>query len=91
MQEWQRLSWAAINQAMGYYLHGCANIALARSPRQAWLALRKTQTGLLGHSARTIVDAMKLWRKQNRELLVMRAEHERRAPHPATKLRTTRD
>jgi hypothetical protein len=71
-QEWQRLSWTAINQAMGQYLHGCANLAMARTPRQALTALHKTQTGLLRHSAATFAEATRLWNKQNTELLVLR-------------------
>jgi hypothetical protein len=66
-QEWQRLTLTATNQAMGHYLHGCANLAMARSP-QHWLAeLHKTQMDLLRHSAKTIAEATRLWRDQNAE------------------------
>lgn len=64
-QEWQRLSWSAINQAMGHYLRGCANVAMTRTPQEALAALHETQTVLLRHSAETFVEATRLWRKQN--------------------------
>jgi len=66
-QEWQRLSWTAINQAMGQYLHGCANLAMARTSQQVLAALYKTQTDLLAHSADTIAETTRLWCKQNTE------------------------
>jgi hypothetical protein len=74
-QEWQRLSWTVINQAMGHYLHGCANVAMARTPQQALAALHKTQTSLLRDSADTVAQVTWLWRKQNTELFVIRVEH----------------
>ena len=44
------MSWNAINRAMGHYLSGCANVAMARTPEQALTALHKTHTGLpMGH------------------------------------------
>ena len=63
-QEWQRLSLIATKRAMGSYLHGCANFAMARTPQQALVELYKTQTCLLRHSANTIAEAARLWRKQ---------------------------
>jgi hypothetical protein len=59
-QQLQRLNVIAVNQAMGHYLRGCANLAMARTPEQAMAALHKTQTDLLGHSVRTIAEAAKL-------------------------------
>jgi hypothetical protein len=73
------LGWTAINQAMEHYLRGCANIAMARTPQQALVALRKTQTSLLGHSGDTFAQVAMLWRKQNTDLFAIRAE---RAPTP---------
>jgi hypothetical protein len=84
-QEWQRLSWTAINQAMGHYLHGCANLAMTHTPQQAVAALHKTQTGLLRHSVDTVAEATRLWHKQSSELLVMQAEHARTPQQPAAK------
>jgi hypothetical protein len=49
---------------MGHYLHGCANVAMAPTPQQALVALYKTQAGLLRHSANTMAEAARLWRKQ---------------------------
>jgi hypothetical protein len=66
-EEWQRLGWTAINQAMGHYLRGCANVAMARTPQQALVALHQTQTSLLRHSADTVAQITRLWRKQIRE------------------------
>jgi hypothetical protein len=62
-QQLQRFSLTATNQAMGHYLRGCTNLVMARTPQQALAALRKTQTDLLRHSADTIAEAAKLWRK----------------------------
>ncbi len=84
-QELQRLGLTATSQAMGHYLHGCANLAMARTPQQALAALHDTQTGLLRHSADTIAEATRLWRKQNTEPLVMRAAHARTPKQPAAK------
>lgn len=84
-QEWPRLSWTTINQAMGHCLHGCANLAMTHTPQQALAALHKTQTVLLRHSAETFAEATRLWRKQNTALLVMRAEHARTPQQPAAK------
>jgi hypothetical protein len=61
-REWQRFSLNATNRAMGHYLHGCANLAMARSPKHAWAELHKTQVNLLRHSVDTIAAATKLWR-----------------------------
>ena len=63
-QDWQHLSLTAINRAMGHYLHGYANLAMARTPQEALVALYKTQAELLRHSANTIAEAARLWRKQ---------------------------
>jgi hypothetical protein len=74
-QEWQRLGWIIISRVMGHYLHGCASVAMAHTPQQALAALHKTQTGLFTHSAHALALANLLWRKQNTELLISRAEH----------------
>jgi hypothetical protein len=89
-REWQRLNLTAANEAMGHYLHGCANLAMARTPRQALAELHKAQTGLVRHSAGTIAQATRLWHKQNAELLVMPAAHARTPRRSAPKLRTIR-
>jgi hypothetical protein len=68
-QQLQRLRLTATNQALGLYLRGCADLVMARTPQQALASLHKTQTDLLRHSAHTIAEAAKLWRKQNTELL----------------------
>jgi hypothetical protein len=52
---------------MGHYLHGCANLAMARTSQQVLAALYKTQTDLLAHSADTIAETTRLWCKQNTE------------------------
>jgi hypothetical protein len=88
--EWQRLSRTAINQAMGHYLRGCANVAMARTPLQAIMALQKTQTGLLRHSVHVFAEATRLWRKQNTDLLAMGAKHSRTPKQSAAKVRMTR-
>ena len=62
-QQLQRLNSTAANQAIGHCLRGCANLAMARTPKQALAALHKTQTDLLRHSADTIAEAAKVWRK----------------------------
>jgi hypothetical protein len=77
-QEWQRLSSSAINQAMGHYLRGCANVAMTRTPHQALAALHEMQTVLLRHSADTFAEATRLCRKQN-------TEHARTHQQPAAK------
>ena len=68
-QQLQRLRLTATNQALGLYLRGYADLVMARTPQQALASLHKTQTDLLRHSAHTIAEAAKLWRKQNTELL----------------------
>jgi hypothetical protein len=75
---------------MARYLHGCAHLVMARTPRQAVAELHKAQTGLLIHSADTIAKATRLWHKQHAELLVMPAAHARTPRQPAPKLRTIR-
>jgi hypothetical protein len=54
LQEWQQLRRAAIRQAMGHYLSGCADLAMARTPLEALVALREVQTALLRLSAESI-------------------------------------
>jgi len=66
-QEWQRLSATAINQALGHYLNGCANVAMTRTPRQALAAMHATQADLVRHSMETLVAAARLWRTQQIE------------------------
>jgi hypothetical protein len=65
LQEWQQLFGTTINQAIGLYLYGCADLVMARSPRQALAALHKTQRSLLKHSAKTVGEITGLWRRQN--------------------------
>ena len=67
----------AANEAMGHYLHGCAHLIMARTPREALAQLHKAQTGLLRHSADTIAKAARLWHKQSAELIVIPAAHAR--------------
>ena len=74
-QEWYQLSRSAIDEATGHYLQGCANLAMARSPLLAVEAMHQTQAALLSHSAYMLAEVIRLWRKQNTDLLVMRAEH----------------
>jgi hypothetical protein len=62
LQEWQQLWRTATNQAFGYYLRGCADLAMARTPRQAMGALHKWQTCILEHSANTAAEADRLCR-----------------------------
>jgi hypothetical protein len=62
-QQLQRLSLIAASQAMGRYLRGCADFAMARTPQQAWTALHKMQTDLLRLSVDTIAETANLWRK----------------------------
>jgi len=88
LQEWQRLCATAMNQAMGHYLHGCADLAMARTPRQALAAVHKTQRGLLKQSVDTVAGATRLWRKQNTELP---AEYEAPLSAPAFPARSTKD
>ena len=89
-QEWQRLGWTVINQAMGHYLRGCANVAMARTPQHAVAALHQTQTSLLRHSADTFAQVARLWRKQNTDLFVIRVAHASTPRQPAAKSRTIR-
>jgi hypothetical protein len=79
-----------MKQAMGHYLRGCANVSMAHTPQQALTALHETQTSLLSHSADTFAEITRLWRKQNNELLTIRAEHAPRRRHPAARSRTTK-
>ncbi len=65
--EWQRLSRSAIDQGMGHYLRGCANIAMAHSLPDAWVALRETQDAMIRHSADMFAEAIELWRRQSGE------------------------
>ena len=86
-QEWHRLTWTAMNQATGHCLHGCADFAMARSPLLAIEAMQQTHTGLLRHSAHVFAEAIMLWRKQNTDLLAMRAKHRRAAGRKRSDLR----
>ena len=65
--EWQRLSRSAIDQGMGHYLRGCAEVAMAHSLPEAWVALREAQNAMIRHSADTFAEAIELWRKQSGE------------------------
>ena len=85
-REWQRLNLPAANEAMRRYLHGCANLAMARTPRQALAELHKTQTGLLRHAADTIAKATSLWREQNAELLGIQLHTRAHPSKPVAKL-----
>jgi hypothetical protein len=58
--EWQHLSWTAMNQAVGHYLQGCANVAMARTPQQALAAVYEAQAVLLRHSMETFAGATRL-------------------------------
>lgn len=87
LQEWQQLCWTATSQAIGCYLQGCADLAMARTPRHAMAALHKTQSGLLKHSADTVAEVTRLWRKQNTE---PRAEYEVRSRAPAPSARSAK-
>jgi len=73
-REWQRLHATATNRALGRCLHGWADLAVARTPRQAVATLHRTHTGLLRHSADTIAEASRLWRRQSAELLGVHAD-----------------
>ena len=73
-QEWQQLHATAMNRGLGRCLHGWADLAVARTPRQAVATLHRTHTGLLRHSADTIAEATRLWRRQSAELLGVRAD-----------------
>jgi hypothetical protein len=63
-----------MNRALGRCLHGGADLAVARTPRQAVATLHRTHTGLLRHSTDTIVEATRLWRRQSAELCGVRAD-----------------
>lgn len=63
LQEWQQLSTTAMTQMLGHYLRGCADLAMARTPQQAWAALHDAQYVLLRHSAEAIADAARFWHK----------------------------
>ena len=76
-QEWYQLSRSAIDEATGHYLQGCANVAMAHSPLPAVEAMLQTQAGLLSDSAHMLAQVSQLWHKQNTELFVTRAEHQR--------------
>ena len=74
-KEWRRLSRSAINQTIGHCLRGCANVAMARTPLQAVMALHETQTRLLRHSIHVFAESTRLWREHNTDLLVRRTKH----------------
>jgi hypothetical protein len=77
VQAWQRLFRTATNQALGHYLHGCAGVAMARTPQQALAALHRTQTTLLRHSANTFVAIAKLWGEQSIDRFAAVTKHAR--------------
>jgi len=83
-QEWQRLSWSATSQGMGHYLHGCAHIAMTRTPKQALAELHKMQTVLLRHLVATCAEATKFWREQTAELLVIQTKRRHAPRRPRT-------
>ena len=78
------------NQAIGHYLRGCANVAMARTPRQALAALHKTQASLLRHSGDAFARVARLWHKQTADRLVVRAEDALRPREPGTETRSRR-
>jgi len=63
LRELQQLSRTATNQAIGHYLHGCADLVMARTPHEALTALYKTQLALLRHSTDTFTEATRLGRE----------------------------
>jgi hypothetical protein len=73
-REWQQLHSTATNRTLGRCLHGWADLAVARTPRQAVATLHRTHSGLLRHSADTIAEATRLWRRQSAELLGVHAD-----------------
>lgn len=90
LQEWQQLSRTAISQAVGQYLHGCADLAMARTPEQALAALHRMQTDVLRRSTDTFAEAARLWHKQNADPHILQAERTRVPTQPAAKSRTMR-
>ena len=46
-----------MNQAMGHYLQGCANVAMARTPQQALAALYEAQAVLVRHPMASFVES----------------------------------
>jgi hypothetical protein len=75
--EWHRLTRTALKQATEHYFHGCADVAMARSPLIAFEAMQQAQTSLIIHSAHVFAEAIMLWRRQNMDLLVMQTKHQR--------------
>lgn len=75
--EWHRLTRTVMKQASEHYFHGCAEVAMARTPLLAIEAMQQTQTQLLRDSARVFGDAIMLWRKQYTDLLVMQTKYQR--------------
>lgn len=57
LQEWQQLRRTAIRRAIGHYLRGCADLAMARTPLEALVALHEAQTALLRLSAASFAAA----------------------------------
>jgi len=84
-REWQQLHSIAAKRALGRCLHGWADLAVARTPRQAVATLHRTHTGLLRHSADTIAEATRLWRRQSAELLGVRADGSEPTAQPGTR------
>jgi hypothetical protein len=60
---------------MGHYLQGCANVAMARTPLQAIMALQIAQMSLFKHSVHVFAEFTRLWHERNTDLLVMRTKH----------------
>ena len=85
VREWQRLHATATNRALGRCLHAWADLAVARTPRQSVATLHRTHTGLLRHSADTIAEATRLWRRQSAELLGVHADGSAPAAKPGTR------
>jgi hypothetical protein len=56
-QDWERLSSIAIDRAIALYLHGCAEVAMARTPMEALAALLETQAAVLRHFAEVLRQA----------------------------------
>jgi len=84
--EWHGLTRTAVNGATAHYLHGCANVVMARSPLHAIEAIQHTQTCLLNHSAHVFAEVAVLWRRQSMALLVLRTGHQRTLDHNRSEL-----
>jgi hypothetical protein len=84
--EWHRFTRTAMTQATEHYFHGCADVAMARSPLLAIEAMHQTRTRLLSHSAHTFAEAIMLWHRQNMDLLVA-GRHQRATDRRRSNLR----